>query len=76
MSDGSCGIVIGGDLESVKAECMFGIELLTLYRSIRNAMSINERVSNESNEAANAALSNALPPPFVEYLPTFTNDQK
>ncbi len=40
----------------------------TLYRSNKNATSIMDSVSKVSTDAAKAALSNALPPPFAEYL--------
>jgi len=42
-----------------------------LYRNNKNATSIKDRVSNESTDAANAALSKALPPPLAEYLQPF-----
>ena len=42
-----------------------------MYRNNKNATSIKDRVSNESTDAANAALSKALPPPLAEYLQPF-----
>ena len=39
-------------------------------------MSIRDSVNKESKEDAKAALSNALPPPLIEYLQAFTNDRR
>jgi hypothetical protein len=43
-----------------------------LCRSNKYAISINDSVSNDITDAANAALSKALPPPLTEYLQAFT----
>jgi hypothetical protein len=42
-----------------------GARAPTLYRNSKNATSIKDRVSNESTDAANAALSKAPPPPLT-----------
>jgi hypothetical protein len=76
MRAGSCGGVTAPHDGWYRLPRRVWAGAMTLWRSSKNARSIMERASKESTDAANAALSNALPPPLTEYLQPFAINYK